>query len=77
MGEFIQEIDKVFQSIQLDAINRNEENVFTAYMVDFTWKVVQVKIAFMVRQLNFKVATDLRNLNTQQEKDMEKKEKEH
>lgn len=58
-SKFIEEINVVFQSILLDAMKRSDENVFTAYMIDFTWKVVQVKVAFMVRQLNYKVTTDI------------------
>lgn len=55
-------------------MKRSDYNVFTAYMVEFTWKVVQVKIAFMVRQLNYKVATDIRSLKTQAKMNMEKKD---
>ena len=34
--------------------------MFGAYLVDFTWKIVQVKLALMVRQLNYKVVSDLK-----------------
>ena len=46
---FIQDIEMQFQQILLECMKRHDSNVFTAYLVDFTWKMVQIKLAFMVR----------------------------
>ena len=58
LSEFIKTIDMTFQDIQMYMLKRNEENCFGAYMVDYTWKIIQVKLALMVRQLNWKVIQD-------------------
>ena len=71
LGSFIQDIECQVQQILLESMKRHDSNVFTAYLVDFTWKIVQVKIACMVRQLNFKITTDARAVD--QRHDMEKK----
>ena len=41
-------------------LKHNQTNCFSAYVIDFVWKIIQVKLAFMVRQLNWKVNKDLR-----------------
>ena len=41
-------------------LKRDATNCFGTYIVDFVWKIIQVKFAFMIRQLNFKVAKDFR-----------------
>lgn len=48
------------QDIQTYMLKQNENNCFGAYMVDYTWKIIQVKLALMVRQLNWKVTEDLK-----------------
>lgn len=41
-------------------LKRCATNCFPAYVIDFVWKIIQVKLALMVRQLNWKVAKDFR-----------------
>ena len=59
LREFIIDMDVTAQGIMNDMMKRAESNCFAAYMLDFFWKIVQVKLAFLVRQLNWKVSSDL------------------
>ncbi len=39
-------------------LKQDDFNIFIAYMLEYIWKMIQVKLALMVRQLNYKVAND-------------------
>ncbi len=58
LGTFIEDMDVTIQNLILYMVKQNDFNVFLAYMVEYIWKIIQVKLAFMVRQLNYKVASD-------------------
>ena len=40
MSEFINDIDTTLQDIMFEMIKRSDENCFSAYMVDFVWKII-------------------------------------
>ena len=40
LGDFILDMDTTLQDIQLDMLKRSDENCFSAYMVDFVWKMI-------------------------------------
>ena len=60
-SEFLGDVDSTIQDCQNYMMARSELNCFPAYIIDFTWKIIQVKLAFMVRNLNFKVKNDFKN----------------
>ena len=60
-SEFLHDIDSTFQDCINYMIGRDEENCFAAYIVDYTWKCIMMKLAFMVRNLNFKVKNDFKD----------------
>ena len=63
LSQFIEDIGMAVQNTIQYMVKRNDQNVFPAYMIDYIWKMIQVKLALMVRQLNYKVASDLRHSN--------------
>ena len=65
LSQFVADMDQTWQQIILYLTNRTKANIFGAYMIDFTWKIVQVKLALMVRQLNYKVVKDLEDKEAQ------------
>ena len=63
-SEFLGDIDSTIQDCMNYMMQRSELNCFSAYIIDFTWKIVQVKLAFMIRNLNFKVKNDFKDKDT-------------
>ena len=55
------DIDCTMQDTIHYMVKRNDMNCFPAYLIDFTWKMIQVKMAFMVRNLSFKVKNDFKD----------------
>ena len=72
LSEFIKDIDSTLQDIQLDMLKRSDENCFSAYMIDFAWKMIQVKLALIVRQLNWNVATDFMKKDQEAKEELQK-----
>ena len=60
LSQFINDMNATLQTISVFTLKQTSENVFVAYLFDYFWKIVQVKMALMVRQLNFKATKDLR-----------------
>lgn len=52
-------MDQTLQTIQVYSLKLSDENIFAYYLIDYFWKIVQIKMALMVRQLNFKVCHDI------------------
>ena len=46
-------------------------------MLDYTWKIVQVKLAFMVRLSNWKVSSDLKDIKKQYNQKLEARDLAH
>lgn len=63
LGTFIEDLDVTIQNLILYMLKKNDFNIFLAYMIEYIWKIIQVKLAFMVRQLNYKVASDIVEAN--------------
>lgn len=53
-------------------LKRSDENCFSAYMIDFAWKMIQVKLALIVRQLNWNVATDFMKKDQEAKEELQK-----
>ena len=60
LSQFVCDIDTTLQDWQTQMLKRDATNCFGTYIIDFVWKMIQVKLAFMVRQLNFKLTKDFR-----------------
>ena len=64
-SEFLADIASTYQDCMNYMISRDEQNCFPAYIIDYTWKCIQMKLAFMVRNLNYKVKNDFKDKDRQ------------
>ena len=60
-SEFLGDVDSTVQDCMNYMMQRSDLNCFPAYIIDFTWKIIQVKLAFMIRNLNFKINNDFKD----------------
>ena len=49
LSDFIIAIDSSLQDLQNYMMKRDENNCWAAYIIEYTWKIIQVKMALMVR----------------------------
>ena len=75
-SEFLADIDATFQDCINYMTSRDEQNCFPAYVIDYTWKCIQMKLAFMVKNLNFKVKNDFKDKDSDTREIIEQKERE-
>ena len=69
MNEFVLELDTTIQNIYTHIHQRclakpsdKSTTVYSIYLFDYVWKMIQVKLALMIRLTNWKVQNDQINL---------------
>ena len=53
-----------------------DKGCFNAYLVDYIWKIIQVKFAFLIQQLNWRVSNELKARVRKSDEDFEKYKRE-
>ena len=52
LAKFIEAIDEAFVNIQNDLLSRGMVNCFPVYMIDQVWKLIQVRMGILVKDLS-------------------------
>ena len=61
--EFMTGIDNTLQDLKAYSnINGESNSCFNSYIIEYTWKMIQVKIALMIKQINWKAQHELNSL---------------
>lgn len=78
METFISDIDSTVQDVMTYMVTEEtKRGCFNAYLIDYIWKLIQVKFSFMVQQLNWKVTTELQALSRIHQKKLLDQKVEH
>ena len=82
LSTFISEMDQTVQDTMAYMNEQKPDEVlhrgcFNAYLLDYLWKLIQVKISLMVQQLNWKVCNEKRVYQTKFEQKLKIQQARH